>query len=311
MPKISVIVPLYKAEKYIRRCVDSILAQTFTDFELLLIDDGSPDNSGAICDEYAASDSRVKVFHKENGGVSSARNVGLDNACGEWITFVDADDWIVKDYLQLCIYATEKYNLDLLKFDLGGTYISEHSQNLDVTKSSQIDVITPNEFIKKSYSCGIPSFIRKNVLGEIRFNTDIKYAEDQLFIFQILDNCEYCGYLHKQIYNYMLNPNSATKQVDGLEMLHSSKVLLDFLDSNEKYKTNIYRTVSVLISQSCLDNRVTVEDIKLILSFKNSFTPICDYKLTRFFFFFNFFSTRIAVILVRVYKILFRNNATD
>ena len=99
MPKISVIVPVYKAEKYICRCVDSILAQTFTDFELLLIDDGSPDNSGAICDEYAASDSRVKVFHKENGGVSSARNVGLDNACGEWITFVDADDWIAETFI--------------------------------------------------------------------------------------------------------------------------------------------------------------------------------------------------------------------
>lgn len=291
------------AEKYIRRCVDSILAQTFTDFELLLIDDGSPDNSGAICDEYAASDSRVKVFHKENGGVSSARNVGLDNACGEWITFVDADDWIVKDYLQLCIYATEKYNLDLLKFDLGGTYFSEHSLNLDVTKSSQIDVITPNEFIKKSYSCGIPSFIRKNVLGEIRFNTDIKYAEDQLFIFQILDNCEYCGYLHKQIYNYMLNPNSATKQVDGLEMLHSSKVLLDFLDSNEKYKNAICETVSSLIAQSCQDSRVKLKDVKQIINYKRNFKPFSKQKLPRLFFLIKSISTTAAFFIIKIYTL--------
>ncbi|MGN0202626.1 MAG: glycosyltransferase family 2 protein, partial [Candidatus Cryptobacteroides sp.] len=98
-PKISVIVPVYNAESTIRRCVDSILAQTFTDFECLLIDDGSKDRSGEICDEYAAKDSRVRVFHKENGGVSSARNVGLDNAKGEWVTFVDSDDWIDSYYL--------------------------------------------------------------------------------------------------------------------------------------------------------------------------------------------------------------------
>ena len=92
-PKISVIVPVYNVEKYLPRCIDSILSQTFTDFELLLIDDGSPDNCGKICDEYAAKDSRVRVFHKPNGGVSSARNLGLDNARGEWIAFIDSDDF--------------------------------------------------------------------------------------------------------------------------------------------------------------------------------------------------------------------------
>ena len=84
-PKISVIVPVYKAEAYLHRCVDSLLAQTFTDFEVLLVDDGSPDRSGEICDEYARKDRRVRVFHKENGGVSSARNMGLDNARGEYV----------------------------------------------------------------------------------------------------------------------------------------------------------------------------------------------------------------------------------
>ena len=99
-PKISVIVPVYKAEKYLHRCIDSILAQTYTDFELLLIDDGSPDNCGAICDEYAAKDSRVRVFHKENGGVSSARNLGLDNADGDYIAFCDADDYVSEGWLK-------------------------------------------------------------------------------------------------------------------------------------------------------------------------------------------------------------------
>ena len=98
-PLISVIVPIYKAEKYLHRCVDSLLAQTFQDFEVLLVDDGSPDRSGEICDEYAKKDSRVRVFHKENGGVGSARNLGLKASKGEWIAFLDSDDTFKKDYL--------------------------------------------------------------------------------------------------------------------------------------------------------------------------------------------------------------------
>ena len=96
---ISVIVPVYNSELTLNRCIDSLLGQTYRNFELLLINDGSNDRSGEICDEYARKDSRVKVFHKENGGVSSARNVGLDNARGEWVTFVDSDDWVEDTYL--------------------------------------------------------------------------------------------------------------------------------------------------------------------------------------------------------------------
>ena len=92
--KVSIIVPVYNIENYIRVCVESILAQTYESFELILVDDGSKDNSGILCDEYAAIDSRVKVIHKENGGVSSARNTGLQQAKGKWIMYVDGDDWI-------------------------------------------------------------------------------------------------------------------------------------------------------------------------------------------------------------------------
>lgn len=106
MPKISVIVPVYNTEKYLRRCIDSILAQTFTDFELLLVDDGSKDNSGTICDEYVEKDPRVRVFHKENGGVTAARNMGIEEAKGEWLAFVDADDYILLDYLAIFFRAT-------------------------------------------------------------------------------------------------------------------------------------------------------------------------------------------------------------
>lgn len=101
--KISIIVPIYKIERYLRQCIESILAQTFTDFELLLIDDGSPDECPTICDEYTKKDTRIRVFHKPNGGLTSARNYGLYNAKGEWIMHIDGDDWIephtLKNYI--------------------------------------------------------------------------------------------------------------------------------------------------------------------------------------------------------------------
>ena len=99
LPEISVIVPVYKVEEYLPQCIDSILAQTFTDFELLLVDDGSPDRCGEICEEYAGKDTRIRVFHQQNSGVSAARNIGLQHAKGTYIVFVDSDDWVSTDYL--------------------------------------------------------------------------------------------------------------------------------------------------------------------------------------------------------------------
>ena len=99
VPEISVIVPVYKVEEYLPQCVDSILVQTFTNFELLLVDDGSPDRCGEICEEYAGKDTRIRVFHQQNSGVSAARNIGLQHAKGTYIVFVDSDDWVSTDYL--------------------------------------------------------------------------------------------------------------------------------------------------------------------------------------------------------------------
>ena len=117
MSKISVIVPVYKVEKYIHKCVDSILAQTFSDFELILVDDGSPDNCGKICDEYSEKDDRVVVLHKENGGLSDARNAGLDwvfeHSDSGWITFSDSDDWLRPTYLEALLNAADGKKLSI------------------------------------------------------------------------------------------------------------------------------------------------------------------------------------------------------
>lgn len=137
MPKVSIIVPVYKAENYLHRCVDSILAQTFTDWELLLVDDGSPDRSGEICDEYASKDARIRVFHKENGGVSSARQKGLDEAVGEYTIHADPDDWVEPMMLEELYKRAKEDDADMVICDYymndgkNQTYITQKPTVLD------------------------------------------------------------------------------------------------------------------------------------------------------------------------------------
>ena len=130
-PKISIIVPVYKVEPYIHKCIDSILNQTFKEFELILVDDGSPDNCGNICDEYAKKDNRVRVIHKENGGISSARNIGLDVSNGEYIGFVDSDDYIKLDMYERLYNSCKVNNADIsiigtIEVDENGKKLYEH-----------------------------------------------------------------------------------------------------------------------------------------------------------------------------------------
>lgn len=209
MCKISVIVPVYNAEKYLHRCVDSILSQTFTDFELLLINDGSKDGSGAICDEYALKDSRVRVFHKKNGGVSSARNLGLVKAKGEWITFCDSDDFVYSCWL-------ENYNIR----GYGANYdIVCQALEIDRPESSTDGITTDsiefcgcvNEFIDKLYKMDYLGYTTNKIFrssiinnNSLMFNVDLTYKEDELFVLQYLQRCKYCLFVNKIGYFYFM-----------------------------------------------------------------------------------------------------------
>ena len=207
LPKISVIVPVYNAEKYFHRCIDSILSQTFTDFELLLINDGSTDRSGKICDEYANKDARIRVFHKENGGVSSARNIGLDNARGEWIAFCDSDDWVLNCWLENFVanfngadiicqgIRYDKSFFESISVDSAFEYEGDAQGLLDIFYKWDVGYI----FVK----CFKTKIIKQN---KICFDERFNYHEDEEFVLKYLTFCNRTYSTANIGYNYLV-PN--------------------------------------------------------------------------------------------------------
>lgn len=206
MPEISIIVPVYKVEQYLPRCIDSILAQTFTDFELLLVDDGSPDNCGKICDEYAEKDARIRVFHKENGGVSSARNLGLDNARGKYIGFVDSDDYIFP-----MMYETL---LSGFAFDVQLSCVSVYTGQY--RESSSADILNLDETIEMCFLSSMWTTIwnklfLRDYVNHLRFDISVQIAEDVLFLSQYLQRIHSSCFINSTFYAYCDNQNSATR----------------------------------------------------------------------------------------------------
>lgn len=221
MVRLSVIVPVYNVELYLRRCVDSILDQTYTDFEVLLIDDGSQDKSGAICDEYAAKDFRVSVFHKKNGGVSSARNIGIDKAMGEWIYFVDADDELFPYAFETLIMGISD-DVDII---MGGHIrIDECGEIMDAPPVEYSEIIRPTDALRLMYhpkNFNAESYLwdklfRRDAIArcQLRFNEDLSLKEDCLFIVQLL--CKISAFVYyttKIVYKYYRNKGSAMSVV--------------------------------------------------------------------------------------------------
>ena len=214
---ISVIVPIYNGEKYLEECLESIINQTYKNLQIILIDDGSKDKSGKICDEYAKKDKRIEVIHKENAGVSAARNTGLDNARGEWITFIDADDSVEKDFCKnlmqnetndvdciMCGYSRlindKKIEIESIGF----------SNKFEDSRKYLICSLNPQTGVGFSHM----KIIRMSAIGNIRFNDNLKVAEDALFNIQLSENIRKIIFVDEKLYNYRLNTNSTVKKYD-------------------------------------------------------------------------------------------------
>lgn len=226
MPAISVIVPVYNTEKYLRRCVDSILAQSFGDFELILVDDGSPDNCGGICDEYATKDSRVQVIHKENSGVSASRNVGIERATGDYILFCDSDDYVSPFWAEELFKAIKAFPEAFIacrakKFIDGDTASLDNKQVPEMPHE-----VTYFDLFKlglSAYSCN-KIYERDKLLSlNLRFDETVFLSEDVKFNAAFCMACDKVVLIEQELYYYRQLDSSATGRY------HPDLLTLDYL----------------------------------------------------------------------------------
>ena len=210
---ISVIIPVYNVEEYLCRCVDSVLDQTYRNTEILLVDDGSPDNCPAICDEYARQDARVRVLHQENKGLSGARNAGIDVAKGQWLAFVDSDDYLAPDFLERLLEACERTGSDLsvCRWEyVRGEKIPEHG-------TGETRVYTGREMLANLYLPDGAYFVvawnklyRRELFEEIRYPLG-KIHEDEATTYRIYDKVRQAAYVDRSLYGYFVTPVSITR----------------------------------------------------------------------------------------------------
>lgn len=227
--KVSIIVPIYKAEKTIDRCIKSILNQTYKNIELILVDDGSPDNSGYVCDEYKF-DSRVIVIHDKNNGVSHARNIGLQKATGEYITFCDSDDYYSSDHIEKMLKASLDKDSDIT---ISGYYIEENngsfisSVNLKSSYVSKYELVKhftlDNEFGGFCWN----KLYKIDLIKNVKFPDDIDILEDTYFLCLIMKNAKSIYYIAKPLYYYCKNPSSAVRDINNLYSSHNTVKYID------------------------------------------------------------------------------------
>lgn len=244
---ISVIIPVYNSESYLHRCVDSLLTQNYTDFELILVDDGSCDSSGNICDEYARKDSRIKVFHKENDGVSSARNLGLDNATGKFVVFVDSDDWVDIHFLDHLYSAVYEKNSDIAICEI----INDYGYKTNISNNSLVEK-GKFAYIKHQIIAGFTSvcnmmFNRELIeANHLRFEK-VRYSEDFIFSIKAICLSKKITYVADHLYYY-----DRTNEVSALhhypndmykDLLYGDALIIDFFKEKgyfDDFKREIY-----------------------------------------------------------------------
>ncbi len=303
MPVVSVIIPIYKVEEYIDRCIQSVLNQTESDIEIILVDDGSPDRCPEICDSYQLKDNRIKVIHKKNGGLASARNAGLDIATGKYIFFLDSDDWIDSNTLEELVRIAEEQDVDFVRYrpmyanwpnhkdgelcDFGtengmkeGLYTKD-----EIRKGLFPRMITTPQLTMGVVVAAWRSLYKKSFLDQydIRFNNEVRYSEDSIFSAKVIYHTNRFYYLDgPRYYHYFFNKTSITKSFKKdrwnscLQLMKvfdeefSNKPDYDF--SNQLVLQKIYSVMTALGQRGMIENKKER---------KQYCKEICDHEITR------------------------------
>lgn len=315
-PVVSIIIPVYNVEKYFRRCLDSISSQTYKDWECVLIDDGSPDNCGKICDEYVDKDSRFKVIHQKNSGVSKARNNGINAANGEWIMIVDSDDWIDSDTLEQVVPLKDSF--DILQW---GYYRSSETE--DLSKSVYIHDFSLLELDdSEPYGSHTAMLFRKQFLDKnnLRYKTDMTMGEDWLFVFECyLKTDKILNIKDKAFYHYVQHDDSTVYKpsfkniqsqiffINRFENLIAATPYVDSLRS----RINLHKTgakMNLLKTFHFKLYKITFPEIEnIVMQEKSRFTPaihLLHYNLYILAFIYLFWRYRMSDIkqfLIKVF----------
>lgn len=254
-PLISVIVPVYKTQEYLTRCVDSLLAQTYRNLEILLIDDGSPDESGAICDRFAKKDERVRVIHKENGGISDARNCGLDNFTGEYFVFVDSDDYVRADYVEYLYKLICDFDCKLavcgydVHFSDGNSIINKAVERYAVSAKECMERLFYDEFVTVGPWAKI---YHRSLIGEIRYPFG-KLFEDAGTTYRFIMKCDRIAFGEASKYFYAMRSQSIVTSdfnPHKIDLLEMSDAMCDAAEERwpELAKASLRRRVYVRFS---------------------------------------------------------------
>ena len=254
MDLISIIVPIYKVEAYLNRCVRSLVTQSYNHLEIILVNDGSPDNCAAMCDAWATNDSRIKVIHKQNGGLSDARNAGLAVAQGKYIAFVDSDDWVDAEYIAAMYYALQQTDSEIAACDV---YESAGEEvELCPMKKSPLRICTPEEAISdilegKGFRAVAWNKLYKRTLFENERYPVGKHHEDEFFTYRILAKAKRLVYLDRPLYFYFQRPGSIMNSfsIRRLDALEAYLERLAFLRENFP---NLYEKEKVVFCVSCV-----------------------------------------------------------
>lgn len=252
-PLISVVVPVYKVADYLDRCVRSLVDQTYNNIEIILVDDGSPDSCAIICDEWIKKDKRIQVIHKKNGGLSDARNIGMFSIKGEYISFIDSDDWIDLNTFELVMKRIRETNAQIGAFNL----VNVDSEHFSVDLSDEYDVIDPEVAIENTIDdTGVRTVAwnkvyYKSILDNLFFPNG-KLHEDEFFTFQALAKAKRIVYLHRQCYYYFQRPSGIMGQynIKHIDMLEGVKNRMDFV---EVHYPNLFCKAKISFSLCCFN----------------------------------------------------------
>lgn len=273
MATFSVIIPIYNIEKYIRQCLDSVVSQTFSDLEIILVDDGSTDNCPTICDEYAAYDARVRVIHKENGGLVSARKTGAREACADYIACVDGDDWIEKDYFEKFYSIIEKFSPDVIC--CGAIMQSKNGDRVLKTIAEQPGLYTKADIEEKIYPhiIGFSNNIwgkvfKRDLYLKVQLSVDeqIKMAEDACVVVPCVYKAESMYIIEDCLYDYRYNPSSMTKNKSVYNLEEPKQIANHFVMHMDlrcaNFAEQIYNSTVHRLFNRCVSQFYTMKSYK-------------------------------------------------